>query len=129
MQFSLKDIAFLVLPLLASGAALPATVDTNAAVNATGVAPLAAQRCRVNSSHRDLWVEDGMSRWRTVFSAEGTDPAGYCHYWVQHGCGFNVQCGWDANVDGGWWRLDVSIARGPLGDQQYWDCLGGTRAS
>jgi hypothetical protein len=43
------------------------------------------------------------------------------------GCGFNIQCGWDANVDGGWWRVDVSIARGPLGDEQYWDCLGGTR--
>lgn len=45
------------------------------------------------------------------------------------GCGFNIQCGWDANVDGGTWRVDVSIARGPLGDQQYWKCLGGTRDS
>lgn len=61
--------------------------DTNvaAAVNTTSGGPLAAQRCRVNSQYRDLWVEDGMSRWRTVFSAEGTDPEGYCHYWKQFG--------------------------------------------
>lgn len=116
MQFSLRDFAFLALPLLASGAALPASVgkftyfpprpihthhsqtrtdnrprpDTNAAaVNGTRVAALAGpqqfKRCRVNSSYGDLWVEDGMSRWRSTFSAEGTDPAGYCVYWDRHG--------------------------------------------
>ena len=34
---------------------------------------------------RDVWVELGLSRWRTTFSAIGTDPAAYCEYWYKSG--------------------------------------------
>jgi len=41
-----------------------------------GVVPRDEQ-CRVNAAMSDLWAEDGMSRWRTVFSAEGTPASDY----------------------------------------------------
>ena len=73
---------------------------------------------------RDLWVEYGKSRWRTTFSASGIDPATFCKYWKM---GSNIQCGWDSQVDGGWWRVDCSLDRGPLGDALYWKMLGESR--
>jgi hypothetical protein len=42
-------------------------------------------------------------------------------------CGTNVQCGYDAEVDGGSWRVDASFVRGLGGDNSYWSCLDTTR--
>jgi hypothetical protein len=71
MLFS-KFLPLAGLPFLVAGAALPATEDTALETRAN---------CVVNARQRDLWVEAGLSRWRTVFSAEGTDPGNFCHYW------------------------------------------------
>ncbi|KAK1829600.1 hypothetical protein QBC39DRAFT_123862 [Podospora conica] len=130
MQFSFKEALLLALPLLASGAAVPVSTDAVIPLNETfaaGFEPRQFVRCRVNSRQRDLWVENGMSRWRTVFSAEKTDPAQYCDYWHRQGCGLNIQCGWDSQVDGGTWRVDASFVRGAGGDYAYWVCLDNTR--
>ncbi|KAJ3548625.1 hypothetical protein NM208_g913 [Fusarium decemcellulare] len=86
----------------------------------------ARQQCLVNRSQIDLWVEDGLSRWRIAFSAEGTDPAGYCYYWINHtqfeGCRtlFNPQC--YVNDVVGSWVVDVSSFRGPSGDADFRGC-------
>jgi hypothetical protein len=71
MLFS-KFLPLAGLPFLVAGAALPAVED---------IALEARANCVVNARQRDLWVEAGLSRWRTVFSAEGTDPGKFCHYW------------------------------------------------
>jgi hypothetical protein len=65
--------AFAAIPLLVTGAVLPADAAMDAVEKRAD--------CLVNARQRDLWVENGLSRWRTVFSAEGTDPANFCHYW------------------------------------------------
>ncbi|KAK4444794.1 hypothetical protein QBC34DRAFT_474318 [Podospora aff. communis PSN243] len=137
MQLSLKPLVLFALPLLPAATALPATaaaaseIDTNTLVNITAsdVGTRAAERCRVNSRMRDLWVENGMTRFRTVFSASVIDPGTYCQYWHRFSCGLNIQCGWDAGVDGGWWRVDASFVRGAGGDARYWECLDSTRLS
>jgi hypothetical protein len=72
LAVSLQTLA--AIPLLVAGAALPTNEDSLEVVK-----PRA--NCVVNARQRDLWVENGLSRWRTVFSAEGTDPANFCHYW------------------------------------------------
>lgn len=54
------------------------------------------------------------------------DPATYCQFWKD---GTNIQCGWDSQVDGGWWRVDASFNRGPLGDQQYYNMLKTSRGN
>lgn len=69
---------------------------------------------------RDVWVEAGMGRYRTTFSASGVDPGTFCQFWKDGG---NIQCGWDPNVDGGWWRVDANFYRGPLGDAMYYHML------
>lgn len=75
---------------------------------------------------RDLWVEYGQSRWRKTFSATGIDPATYCQFWKDS---TNIQCGWDSQVDGRWWRLDASFNRGPVGDQKYYNMLKTSRGN
>jgi hypothetical protein len=50
-------------------------------VTVADVGTRAAERCRVNSRMRDLWVENGMTRFRTAFSASVIDPGTYCQYW------------------------------------------------
>ncbi len=42
-------------------------------------------KCQVDSRSEGNWVESGLRRWRTVFSATGTDPQQYCKYWVVNG--------------------------------------------
>ncbi|KAF2826597.1 hypothetical protein CC86DRAFT_405865 [Ophiobolus disseminans] len=109
--------ALATLPLLIAGAALP--------INNTLEAKSKAN-CVVNARQRDLWVENGLSRWRTVFSAEGTNPAAFCKYW-EGDFWTNLQCGWSANIDGGTWFVDGSGARGPAGDAWYWFRLKANR--
>ncbi|KAK0631260.1 hypothetical protein B0T14DRAFT_596966 [Immersiella caudata] len=78
MQLSLKPLVLLALPLLPAVVALP--TETNVNVTADSIGTNNAD-CVVNSRNRDVWVENGLSRWRTVFSAEGTDPGLYCDIW------------------------------------------------
>ncbi|KAK0649133.1 hypothetical protein B0T16DRAFT_456573 [Cercophora newfieldiana] len=115
MQLSLKPLVLLASVLqFASAAALPRD-------------EVSALACNVNSIQRDLWVENGMSRWRTVFSSSGVDPSTYCQFWHSENCGHNIQCGWDSGVDVGRWRVDASFPRGPAGDDSYWKCIDKTR--
>ncbi|KAK4444793.1 hypothetical protein QBC34DRAFT_385006 [Podospora aff. communis PSN243] len=125
MQLKLAQ-ALLALPLLTGAAPAPIIESTNLPTNDTLIEArqFAGPPCNVNSRNRDLWVEYGKSRWRTVFSASGIDPGTYCQFWKD---GTNIQCGWDAGVDGGWWRVDASFDRGPLGDALYWRQLERSR--
>ncbi|KAK4455163.1 hypothetical protein QBC34DRAFT_465175 [Podospora aff. communis PSN243] len=79
MQLSLKPVVLFALPIFSAASALPAEIDVNSKLNTT-VGTNA--QFHVNSRNRDLWVENGLSRWRTVFSAEGIDPSTYCRYWT-----------------------------------------------
>lgn len=124
--------ALLTLPLLTGAAPAPFEAPTppEAAAlsfNETAIEgrQFAGPACHINSQYRDKWVEYGKTRWRTVFSASGIDPATYCGFWKE---GTNKQCGWDSQVDGGSWRMDISLDRGPLGDSLYWKALGDSRS-
>ncbi|KAK4444759.1 hypothetical protein QBC34DRAFT_429655 [Podospora aff. communis PSN243] len=125
MQFKLATV-LLALPYLTAAAPAPAEIAVEAGlpVNETQAAIEARQGCHINSQYRDKWVEYGMQRWRTVFSASGINPETFCSRWWG---GDNKQCGWDARVDGGTWRLDITYPRGPAGDEQYWSELGDSR--
>ncbi|KAK5654125.1 hypothetical protein OQA88_7556 [Cercophora sp. LCS_1] len=73
------------------------------------------------------WVEHGMTRWRTIFGAQGLDDAqiwSFCDYWNFAACPIlNVQCWYSPDIEGGTHVVDVSTARGPVGDKSYWDCF------
>jgi hypothetical protein len=135
LAVSLQTLA--AIPLLVAGAALPVE----------GTTEVVKRDCLVNARQRDLWVEYGLSRWRTVFSAENTDPGKFCHYWYDGTCSSppmqryllaqlsdsnieawtNLQCGYSKDIDGGTWFVDVSIERGLGGDNWYWTMLGQNR--
>jgi hypothetical protein len=137
MQFSLAQV-LLALPALTIAAAVPVNSTDIGGKSKTPFPPLLCTAkispstaahvkrvpgdgpCHVNSKMRDQWVEAGMTRFRTTFSASGIDPGTYCQYWKD---GTNIQCGWDPNVDGGWWRVDANFYRGPLGDAMYYHML------
>lgn len=40
--------------------------------------------CLVNAAYRDAWNESGLRRYRTVFSAAGTDASLYRNYWSSY---------------------------------------------
>lgn len=73
------------------------------------------------------WIENGLRRWRTVFSASGIDPSTYCEFWPKCAFGSNFQCGWNPDIEGGTWAVDLSFPQGPAGDNDYDHCLGWTR--
>ncbi|KAK4444760.1 hypothetical protein QBC34DRAFT_474253 [Podospora aff. communis PSN243] len=132
MQLSLKALVLLA-PFLSMATALPAAAGAEPEAVTETIAPdtnttVTALACHANSQYRDQWVENGLTRFRTVFSASGIDPGTHCRYWQAGDCGTNVQCGWDSRVDGGTWRVDANFARGGPGDENYWGCLGSTRS-
>ncbi|KAK5656023.1 hypothetical protein OQA88_5162 [Cercophora sp. LCS_1] len=87
--------------------------------------------CHVDSREYSSWVEDALTRWRTVFSSKGVDTASYCKYWTPDVCWYasNIQCYYERTIEGGTWVVDANFPRGPLGDQSYYDCLGTSRNS
>lgn len=141
MHFSLAQV-LLALPALTTAAAVPFNPTNNEGklkplphppfhtANTNLLPGPLAKRvpgdgpCHINSKMRDVWVEAGMSRYRTTFSASGIDPGTFCQFWKDGG---NIQCGWDPNVDGGWWRVDANFYRGPLGDAMYYHMLDVSR--
>ncbi|KAF4454673.1 hypothetical protein FALBO_15787 [Fusarium albosuccineum] len=79
------------------------------------------QSCLVNREKINMWVEDGLTRWRVAFSAEGTKPEDYCYYWMGKnvvGCRshFNPQCWYKEDL--GTWVVDASTTRG--NDDSFW---------
>ncbi|KAF5027026.1 hypothetical protein F66182_902 [Fusarium sp. NRRL 66182] len=82
------------------------------------------QSCLVNREKINMWVENGLTRWRIAFSSEGTKTEDYCDYWVNgknhNGCTghFNPQCWFKKDL--GTWVVDASTTRGM--DQNFWSC-------
>ena len=74
-------------------------------------------RCRLL-----LWLLGYVHPFLTLMRSISSD-------YVPDSCGFiNLQCGYDSGVDGGTWRIDISTAQGPAGEQAYYNCLGKTRS-
>ncbi|KAF4975635.1 hypothetical protein FZEAL_7626 [Fusarium zealandicum] len=84
----------------------------------------ARQSCLVNREKINMWVENGLTRWRIAFSSEGTETKDYCEYWMNgkdhDGCTghHNPQCWFKKDL--GTWVVDASTTRGM--DQEFWSC-------
>lgn len=65
------------------------------------------------------WTEYGMNRRKILFTARNTPGELYCEKWAYAApypnAANNLQCGVDG--ESGW--VDVSFAKGPLGDNQF----------
>ncbi|KAK0652371.1 hypothetical protein B0T16DRAFT_406084 [Cercophora newfieldiana] len=124
MRFSLSHL-FAALFAVQSVAAIP-TNNTRAGHHWIRSDLADPEPCQVNAVARDTWEEWGLQRYRTTFSATGIDPAGYCDLWAYFDPGSNVQCGYEDQVDGGWWRVNVSVLK-EVGEDQCWKMLVYTR--
>ncbi|KAF2280285.1 uncharacterized protein EI97DRAFT_455191 [Westerdykella ornata] len=111
----MKNLFLLALPLLASAAAVPAELETRA-------------DCKLTAHYRQDWIENALKRFQVKFSVEGggIPPESFCdamragHCWSAVS---NVQCGFDPNLDGGSWRVDVSFVNTNAGYDAYKNCF------
>lgn len=82
---------------------LAATIALPPVVSAPRLVLKATTPCVVNSVHYQDWIEFGLRRYRTLFSASGIDPKTYCIFWPLCPWSDNVQCYWSPDIQGGTW--------------------------